>query len=338
MLIVNESILDKRHRPLRDLRISLTDRCQFRCQYCLPAEHVDVMRQQSKAESKLSFAEILIAVQAFSANGVRKIRLTGGEPLLRKNVAQLVSDIKSIKGIDEVALTTNGALLRPVLDDLLKAGLDRITVSMDAIEQQLFSRITGTDYAVDDIIQTILLCAQSPLKKVKINCVIQKNINEHQIIPMLELFRGTGVEVRFIEFMDVGNINGWQPNQVFESQMALQLIKNKWPFSDLAPNHTGEVANRFKFNDGQGEFGMISSISKPFCQDCNRARLSTKGEVFTCLFSDRGHLIKPLLPQPDLLKNAIAEIWTNRNDQYSMQRKNNNNKQLPKIEMFVMGG
>ncbi len=335
---MSEPISDQLNRPIKDLRISLTDRCQFRCTYCLPAEHVDVMRQQSKAESHLSFNEISATVSAFATCGVSKIRLTGGEPLLRKNVATLVKDIKSIQGIEEVALTTNGALLPPVLDELVAAGLDRITISMDAIEQPLFEAITGTQYQVDEIIDTIHLCNQSGLKKVKINCVIQKGVNENQIIPMLDLFRGTDVEVRFIEFMDVGNINGWQAEQVVESQTAQKAINKKWPFNALPPKHKGEVANRFRFADGQGEFGMISSISQPFCMDCNRARLSSKGEIFTCLFSDKGHDIKGFINHPELLLERISEIWQQRTDQYSMQRKQSKDKTKNKIEMFVIGG
>lgn len=335
---VPETVTDQLNRPVKDLRVSLTDRCQFRCTYCLPAEHVDVMRQQSKAENNLSFKQIIAAITAFAACGVSKIRLTGGEPLLRKNVATLVHDIKKIKGIKEVALTTNGALLPPLLSALVTAGLDRITVSMDAIEQQLFETITGTHYQVKEIIDAIHQCIQSGLKKVKINCVIQKDINEDQIIPMLNMFRGTGIEVRFIEFMDVGNINGWQVDQVVESKIAKQIIRKKWPFTALPAIHAGEVANRFCFDDGQGTFGMISSISQPFCKDCNRARLSAKGEVFTCLFSDNGHDIKPFLHQPDSLLNKISQIWHQRTDQYSMQRKQSKTNRKNKIEMFMIGG
>ena len=335
---MHEPVKDQLNRPIKDLRVSLTDRCQFRCTYCLPAEHVDVMRQQSKAETHLSFTEIIAAITAFAACGVSKIRLTGGEPLLRKNVASLVKDIKSIAGIEEVALTTNGALLPPVLNDLVAAGLDRITVSMDAIEQALFESITGTQYQVDEIINTIHQCSLSGLKKVKVNCVIQKGINENQIIPMLDLFRGTDIEVRFIEFMDVGNINGWQADQVLESKIAKNTISKKWPFSALPPKHPGEVANRFSFDDGKGNFGMISSISEPFCMDCNRARLSSKGEVFTCLFSDQGHDIKSLIDHPELLLDRVSKIWQQRTDQYSMQRKENKLQAKNKIEMFVIGG
>ncbi|TDR18367.1 GTP 3',8-cyclase MoaA [Marinicella litoralis] len=335
---MHETVTDQLNRPIKDLRISLTDRCQFRCTYCLPAEHVDVMRQQSKAESHLSFAEIIATIKAFAACGVNKIRLTGGEPLLRKNLPTLIQDIKNISGIEEVALTTNGALLPPILPDLLAAGLDRITVSMDAIEQSLFESITGTQFSVSEIIDTIHQCSFSGLKKVKVNCVIQKGINENQIIPLLKLFRGTGVEVRFIEFMDVGNINGWQADQVVESEIAKQRISKQWPFTALPAKHLGEVANRFRFDDGQGEFGMISSISQPFCMDCNRARLSAKGAVYTCLFSDKGHDIKPFMGQPDVLLKKVSQIWQQRTDQYSMQRKQNKSKHKNKIEMFVIGG
>jgi len=330
--------LDQLQRPIKDLRISVTDRCQFRCSYCLPAEHIDVMRQQSTIEKYLSFREIVAVIKSFSQCGVKKIRLTGGEPLLRKNMAGLIRDIKSINDIEEVSMTTNGALLPAVLDDLIEAGLDRITVSIDAIEQALFESITGTNYAVNEIIKTIIRCSHSSLKQVKVNCVIQKGINEHQVIPILELFRGTGIVVRFIEFMDVGNINGWQSNQVYHSKEVLQSIAQKWSFTALPENHPGEVANRFIFDDAMGEFGVISSISQPFCQQCNRARLSSKGEIYTCLFSNKGHNIRPFISQPKVLLKQISTIWQHRKDQYSMQRNQHPLKKQSKIEMFVIGG
>ena len=331
-------VLDQLHRPIKDLRISLTDRCQFRCSYCLPAEHVDVMRQQSQAEKHLSFTEITQVVRAFAQLGVNKIRLTGGEPLLRKNLASLICDIKDINGIEEVALTTNAGLLDPVLDDLINAGLDRITISIDALEQDLFAQITGTQVKVDDILASIARCASSGLKQVKINCVIQKDVNEDQIIPLLEHFRGTGVVVRFIEFMDVGNINGWQAKQVFESKQVLKLIADRWPLSSKQATSVGEVADRFEFNDGMGEFGLISSISQPFCHDCNRARLSTQGEIYTCLFASKGHDIKAFINQPEQLLTAVSHIWQQRKDQYSAQRSTARTNSLPKIEMFMIGG
>lgn len=334
------TVTDQLNRPVKDLRISLTDRCQFRCTYCLPAEHVDVMRQQSQPETHMSFADIIKVTAAFAELGVSKIRLTGGEPLLRKGVDNLIRAIKKIKGIDEVALTTNAGLLDPVLDDLIDAGLDRITISLDAIEQALFEQITGTQFAVDKILQSIQRCAESTLKQVKINCVVQKNINEHQVMPLLNHFRGTGVVVRFIEFMDVGNLNQWQPSQVVDSADLLNQITAKWPVKPKAASQIGEVANRYEFSDSQGEFGMISSISEPFCHDCNRARLSPSGEVFTCLFAARGHDIKPMLNTPDQLLDTISQIWQGRSDQYSAQRHKmlKNNDKTKKIEMFMIGG
>ncbi len=334
------TVTDQLNRPVRDLRISLTDRCQFRCTYCLPAEHVDVMRQQSQSENCLSFNEITAVIKVFARLGVNKIKLTGGEPLLRKNVADLVSDIKSITGIEEVALTTNAGLLGQVLDDLVDAGLDRITISLDALEQTLFEQITGTQFQVEQILNSIDQCLDSKLKKVKVNCVVQKGINENQVIPLLKHFRGTGVVVRFIEYMDVGNLNNWKASEVVNSKDLLDQINNRWPIKPKNATHVGEVADRFIFNDGQGEFGMISSISQPFCHDCNRARLSTRGEIFTCLFANQGHNIKPLLNQPEQLLQAISQIWCNRADQYSALRQKNlkQENKTKKIEMFVIGG
>lgn len=334
---MTELLTDQLQRPLHDLRISLTDRCQFRCHYCLPAEHLDVMRQQSQASNHLSFDEIVQAALAFSQLGVQKVRLTGGEPLLRKNLPELIRRLKNISAIKDLAMTTNGALLEPVLPELIEAGLDRITISLDAVVDQLFKNITGTGQAVAPIIEQIFRCAESSLKAVKVNCVIQKNINEHQIIPMLELFRGTGVEVRFIEFMDVGNINGWQPSKVLAAEEILQHISESWDFSPITDQPHKPVANRFEFADGQGTFGTIASITQPFCQDCNRARLSADGKVYTCLFGEQGHDIRHLLNKPEQLTHHIAQIWQQRKDQYSLQR-NKQQHNHKRIEMFVLGG
>ncbi len=334
----NPPVLDQLQRPLKDLRISLTDRCQFRCNYCLPAEHVEVMRQHSQSEQQLSFTQITAVVKAFAQLGVNKIRLTGGEPLLRKNLSNLIRKIKSIKGIEEVALTTNAGLLNPVLADLVSAGLDRITISLDAMEADKFAQITGSQYPLNNILNSIEKCLATEIKQVKVNCVVQKGVNEDQIIPMLEHFRGTGVVVRFIEFMDVGNLNGWQAEQVYQSKQVLQMIAARWPFSPKPANHIGEVASRYVFDDGLGEFGLISSISEPFCQDCNRARLSTQGEIYTCLFANQGRSIKTLIDQPDELLTAISTIWQHRQDQYSAQRTSAKQNTLPKVEMFVIGG
>ncbi len=335
---MNHNTTDQLGRTVRDLRISLTDRCQFRCRYCLPAEHVDVMRQQSRPENHLSFDEIITTVEAFALVGVNKIRLTGGEPLLRKKVPDLVRRLKAIDGINDVALTTNAALLEPHLEPLIAAGLDRITISMDAIEQKLFEQITGTNYQVKELLRIIKLCEQSAIKKIKLNCVVQKDVNEDQIIPILDYFRGSRVVPRFIEFMDVGNINQWESGKVFESKQVLNLIEKKWQFSTEEPTAPGEVANRYSFDDGSGEFGLISSISQPFCGDCNRARLGTNGHIYTCLFSDQGHNIKPYLEQPLALQNQVAQIWQQRKDQYSMKRTELQKHARPKIEMFVIGG
>ena len=329
-------VTDQFNRPIKDLRISLTDRCQFRCQYCLPAEHESVMRQQSGRKTQLDFAQILQAVQAFAQLGVSKIRLTGGEPLLRKNIPDLVQKIKAVPGIQDVALTTNAALLAPLITPLVDAGLDRITISLDALDQHLFEQITGTQEAVADLLHTIELCAQSPIKKIKLNSVIQRGVNEDQIIPIIQKFKNTRVTPRFIEYMDVGNINGWQPDQVFAAQDILNTIGQQWSFEPLEPTQVGEVASRYGFSDGSGEFGLIASITQPFCGDCNRARLGANGHVYTCLFSDQGHDIKPLLNQPDALLPALKQIWQNRDDRYSQLRFAQPKQK--KIEMFVMGG
>lgn len=339
---MNHELTDQLDRPCKDLRISVTNRCQFRCRYCLPAEHIDVMRAQSAPENNLSFEEITASVAAFAAIGVTKVRLTGGEPLLRKNLKDLIRDIKAIDGIEDIALTTNGALLPPVLNDLIDAGLDRITISLDAINDDLFKDITGTKHTAKEILDVIELCNQSSIKQVKINTVVQKGINEHQVLPILDHFRGSRVVVRFIEFMDVGNINQWQEAKVLPSAEVLKIIEKHADFESKTPTSKGEVAKRYGFSDGSGEFGMISSISQPFCSDCNRARLSSDGKVFTCLFTAQGQDLKPLLSQPKELNQLVKNIWQQRNDQYSAQRhdqeQSKNKSNLPKIEMFVMGG
>lgn len=329
-------IKDRRNRPLNDLRISLTDRCQFRCNYCLPAEHIDVMRQQQ--HNYLSFSEIVQVAKSFATLGVNKIRLTGGEPLLRKNLPELIQQLKCITSINDVAMTTNGALLAPVLDDLIAAGLDRITISLDAIDPQLFQSITGTHQNVNEIIDVILQSSQSSLKTVKVNCVLQKGVNENQILPVLEMFKQSRVEVRFIEFMDVGTINGWEVDEVITTETTLLKIKESFAVSPITEKSASDVAQRYRLNNGESTFGTISSISKPFCQNCNRARVSANGRIFTCLFSQQGHDIRPLIHTPELLEKKIQDIWQQRKDQYSMQRKLNKKHQSNKIEMFIMGG
>ncbi len=335
----NPGLKDRMGRPCHDLRISVTNRCQFRCRYCLPAEHVDVMRSQSASENKLSFDDITRIVEAYAELGVNKVRLTGGEPLLRKHLPQLVKSLKSIKGIDDLAMTTNGILLPQILDDLIKAGLDRVTISLDAIDDDLFAHITGTQHRAKDVLDVIDLCLASRLKQVKINTVIQKGINEHQVVPILEHFRGTAAVVRFIEFMDVGTLNQWHETQVMPSHAVLDLIAQHRPFHSKHPLKSGEVAKRYGFDDGQEEFGLISSVSQPFCGDCDRARLSSDGLVFQCLFASQGHDTKPHLDDPVALKEHINQWWQHRDDQYSVLRqKKDKHHPLPKIEMFVMGG
>lgn len=296
------------------------------------------MRSQSAPENNLSFDELIRTVEAFATMGVNKVRLTGGEPLLRKNLSHLVASIKAIDGIEDVALTTNGVLLPPVLDDLIASGLDRVTISLDAIDDALFAHITGTQHRAKEVLDVVDLCLASPLKQVKINTVIQRGVNENQVIPILEHFRDTDAVVRFIEFMDVGNINQWQEAQVLPSKAVLDIIAQHWSFHSKTPTNRGEVAKRYGFDDGGGEFGMISSISQPFCSDCNRARLSSDGQVFHCLFASQGHDIKPHLSDSSALKRHIRQLWQQRDDQYSALRQKEAHHHLPKIEMFVMGG
>ncbi len=331
-------LIDQLGRPCHDLRISVTNRCQFRCCYCLPMEQHEVMRSQNATEHYLSFDEMINVVHCFAQLGVKKVRLTGGEPLLRKNLHLLVERIKAIEGINEIALTTNGMLLPPVLFDLIEAGLDRVTISLDAVEDPLFAQITGTDYSAQAILDVIDSCLASPLKQVKINTVIQKGLNEHQVIPILKRFRGTTAIVRFIEFMDVGNINHWQQAKVMPAKEVLRIIQQHWSYHHKMPINSGEVAKRYSFDDNNEEFGMITSISQPFCDDCNRVRLSADGFIYNCLFASQGHNIKDVIDNANMLTEKLQFIWRNRDNQYSALRQKNNNRRSKKIEMFVMGG
>jgi cyclic pyranopterin phosphate synthase len=333
---MNEPVSDQLNRPLNDLRISLTDRCQFRCNYCLPSDYESLMRQQPN--DHLSFIQIIQAVRAFSHLGVNKVRLTGGEPLLRKGIADLIKQIKNINQVKDLAITTNGALLEPILSDLIDSGLDRITISLDAVDDTLFKKITGTQQSVHSIIEQIFRCADSELKAIKVNCVIQKGINEHQVIPMLELFKGTRIEVRFIEFMDVGNINDWQVSKVYPTEDLLEQVATVHDFSSVTTDLVKPVANQYKFNDHQGGFGTIASITEPFCDDCNRARLSADGKIYTCLFTQKGHDIRPYLHSSEELVEHIKHLWVQRKDQYSKLRHKQNQRKSNRIEMFVMGG
>ncbi len=344
-----KKVSDRLGRPVRDLRISVMDTCNYRCPYCMPADKFDDQYQFLRPHQRLNFAEIEAVARAFARHGVNKLRLTGGEPLLRKDLPKLVERLSAIEGIEDLALTTNGLLLARQLPDLLSAGLQRVTISLDSLDADQYRALSGNKGDLATVLRAIDEAAASDLQAVKINCVIQRGVNEQQIIPLLRLFRGTRVVVRFIEFMDVGNKNDWQPRQVLRAAEILRVIQQHWPLKPLKPNYRGEVAARYAYADGAGEVGFITSISQPFCGDCSRARLSADGQVYTCLFSSRGHDLRPILRQNKAagsitkeLEQAIESIWRQRADRYSEQRetllRQQARKNKNKIEMYVIGG
>ena len=335
------NITDKFSRKLRDVRISVTDRCNFRCAYCMPKEIYNSEYQFFKKNEILSFEEIIRLSKIFSSLGTKKIRLTGGEPLLRKNIHVLIKYLKEIKNISDISMTTNGVLLSEKKAMLLKeSGLNRLTVSLDTLNSENFSEISGSKYSPENVLDGINNAINAGFENIKINMVVKKNVNHKDIIPLLEKFSGTGCIVRFIEFMDVGNVNLWSKNDVFSLQDILDTISKKYHIMPLEKNYSSEVAKRWSYNGG--EFGVISSISNPFCGDCSRLRLTAEGKIFTCLFANKSHDIKNLLRRSesnDIVKNYLIDMWSNRADKYSEDRVSGNNyKVIKKAEMSYIGG
>ena len=335
------NITDKFSRKLRDVRISVTDRCNFRCAYCMPKEIYNSEYQFFKKNEILSFEEIIRLSKIFSSLGTKKIRLTGGEPLLRKNIHILVKYLKEIENISDISMTTNGVLLSEKKASLLKeSGLNRLTVSLDTLNPENFSEISGSKYSPENVLEGINNAINAGFENIKINMVVKKNVNHKDIIPLLEKFSGTGCIVRFIEFMDVGNVNLWSKNDVFSLQDILDTISKKYHIMPLEKNYSSEVAKRWSYNGG--EFGVISSISNPFCGDCSRLRLTAEGKIFTCLFTNKSHDIKNLLRRSEsneIVKNYLIDMWSNRADKYSEDRVSGNNyKVIKKAEMSYIGG
>jgi GTP 3',8-cyclase len=334
---------DTRERPLRDLRISVMDRCNFRCPYCMPHEQYHESYRFLKSAERLSFDEIVRLARLFVSLGVRKLRLTGGEPLLRANLPELIGDLTSIPGVEDVALTTNGVLLAKHAAELKAAGLNRITVSLDSVDPAVFARMSGGFGGVEDVLDGIKHARQVGLAPIKINAVVQRDVNDHTVIELIERFRGTGVIVRFIEYMDVGNRNHWRPELVVPSKELLARIGERWPLEPLRRSYRGEVADRYAFVDGQGEIGFISSVTQPFCGECSRARLSSDGVFFTCLFATHGTSLRDALragSSNEELTELIRSIWTMRTDRYSEQRASlrRSSGEQRKIEMYYIGG
>ena len=338
-----QSPLDRLGRPLHDLRISVMDRCNFRCPYCMPKEQYHEHYRFLKSQERLSFEEITRLARLFASLGVKKLRLTGGEPLLRTNLADLVGDLSDIQGIEDIALTTNGVLLGQHAVDLHANGLRRVTVSLDTLDKEIFARMSGGFAALDQVLHGIEAAIGAGLTPVKINTVIERGLNDHTALDLLERFRGSPVIVRFIEFMDVGNRNKWLPELVVPSRELAARIHARWPIQPISQNYPGEVAQRWRFEDGAGEVGFISSVSQPFCGACSRARLSSEGKFYTCLFATHGlDLRAPLRAgaEDTEVLNMIRGAWGARTDRYSELREELRRTEpgTQKIEMNYIGG
>ena len=333
---------DTRGRPLLDLRISVMDRCNFRCPYCMPRETFGEGYRFLPAAERLSFEEILRLARAFAAEGVRKIRLTGGEPLLRTGLADLVGELSAIEGVEDLALTTNGVLLAQHAAELAAQGLARVTVSLDSIDPATFRRMNGGFDGLDRVLDGIRAAREAGLSPVKVNAVVQRGVNDGQVLDLARHFRGSEVVVRFIEYMDVGNRNHWQHELVVPSREIRDAIGAAWALRPLAPAHAGEVAERYAYADGTGEIGFISSVTQPFCGGCTRARLSSDGVFYTCLFATEGTDLRAALragANADELRGRIRAVWRRREDRYSEQRELPHGDARPrKIEMYYIGG
>lgn len=335
------NITDKFSRKLRDVRISVTDRCNFRCSYCMPKEIYDSNYKFFRKTEILSFEEIIRLTKILAFLGVKKVRLTGGEPLLRKNIHLLISHLKEIRGITDISMTTNGVLLTEKTAKLLKeSGLNRLTISLDTLNPEKFHKISGSKYLPSDVLSGIDNAKNAGFQNIKVNMVVKKNINHEDIIPMLDNFKNTGCIVRFIEFMDVGNVNFWNKDDVTSLEDILNIVSEKYHIKPLEKNYISEVAKRWSYQGG--EFGVISSISNPFCGDCSRIRLTAEGKLFTCLFANKSHDIKSLIrssESDDKIKNYLVDMWSDRDDKYSETRKvDGKHKIIKKAEMSYIGG
>ena len=334
--------LDTLRRPIHDLRISVMDRCNFRCPYCMPRETFHESYRFLKSSERLDFAEILRLARVFVRAGVRKIRITGGEPLLRPNLPDLIGDLTQVPDIEDIALTTNGMLLAKYATELKAAGLNRITVSLDTLDPEVFAKMSGGFGGVGEVLDGIEHARRAGLAPIKINTVVQRGVNDHTVLDLLAHFRGTGVIVRFIEYMDVGTRNHWNPALVVPSRELAAMISARWPLQPRDREYRGEVAERHVFADGTGEVGFISSVSQPFCGDCSRARISSDGSFYTCLFATQGvDLRAPLRAGAcdEELYELVRNVWTVRRDRYSELRASmRDTADLHKVEMNYIGG
>jgi GTP 3',8-cyclase len=333
--------LDKLARPVRDLRISVTDRCNFRCVYCMPKEVFGKQFEFLRREQLLSFEEIERLTRTFAGMGVEKLRITGGEPLVRRGVDELIARLAPVAGIRDVTLTTNGALLARMAHRLADAGLRRVTVSLDSLDDATFRSMNDVDFPVTDVLEGIEAALDAGLAPVKVNMVVKRGMNDDGVLAMAERFRGTGVILRLIEYMDVGSTNGWRLDDVVPSAEIVSAIDARWPLEPVDPAYRGEVASRYRYRDGAGEIGLISSVTQPFCHDCTRARLSAEGKLYTCLFASRGHDLRALV-RGELsdaeLDEKLRDLWRVREDRYSELRTQGTPVDLPRVEMSHIGG
>lgn len=329
--------LDRFGRPLRDLRLSVIEACNFRCGYCMPADKVPD-DYGFDAAGRLSFDEIETLVRGAARLGMSKLRITGGEPLLRKGLPELIARLARIDGIDDLAMTTNGSLLARHARALREAGLRRLTISLDALDPELFRELSGHRGDIDDVLAGIAAAESAGFESLKINCVVQRGVNDDEPIRLLEHFRGSGHVVRFIEYMDVGTCNGWQRDRVVPSAELRDRIHARWPLQTLDANYRGEVAERHAFVDGGGEVGFVSSVTAPFCGDCHRARISADGTLYTCLFSAAGIALRPTLSLGEsVFAEQLAGLWAKRADRYSELR-GSTRASKRHVEMFLVGG
>jgi len=334
------TISDTLRRPLRDLRISVTDRCNFRCTYCMPKEVFGRDYQFLPARQLLTFEEIARLAAIFLANGVQKIRLTGGEPLVRRDVEKLVALLAPLDGLRDLTLTTNGSLLARKAQALRDSGLRRVTVSLDSLDDAVFKAMNDVDFPVARVLEGIEAARAAGLLPLKVNMVVKRGVNEASILPMARYFRQEGVILRFIEFMDVGTTNGWVLNDVVSAAEIVRMINAELPLEPADANYTGEVARRYRYRDGQGEIGVIASVTQPFCGDCTRARLAAEGSLYTCLFASQGHDLRSLLrggASDDQIAAFVRGVWGRRTDRYSELRTLATGP-LRRVEMSHIGG
>ncbi len=332
--------LDRYKRPLHDLRISVTDRCNFRCGYCMPKEIFGRDYQFMPHEDLLSYEEIELLARSFVSLGVKKIRLTGGEPLMRRDLESLIRRLAAIPGVEDLALTSNGSFAAERVRSLKEAGLTRMTVSLDALDNPTFMQMNDVNFPVERVLEWIEASHKAGLNPVKINMVVKRGVNEQAILPMAEYFREKGHILRLIEYMDVGNSNGWRLDDVVTASEMRDMIHSKFPIEAVEANYRGEVANRYRYSDGAGEIGIIASVSQPFCGDCSRARISADGKLYTCLFAIAGHDLRTLIrsgASAEELAESVNKVWKVREDRYSELR-SSETENLQKVEMSYIGG